>query len=75
MGEYKNGTTPSILYQKGGVDMEEESGTQTKADDLVHCEIDPFPKILTLTNFHPNLTHFCPISKRKWLISKYISVS
>ena len=38
--------------------MEEESGTQTKADDLVHCEIDPFLKILTLTKFHPNLTHF-----------------
>ena len=44
MGEYKNGTTPSILYQKGGVDLEEESGTQTKADDLVHCEIDNFWK-------------------------------
>ena len=29
--------------------MEEESGTQTNADDVVHCEIDPFLEKLTLT--------------------------
>ena len=41
--------------------MEEESGTETKADDLVHCEIDPFLEKLTLTK--SNLTHFSDFEK------------